>query len=232
MPALLSRRRLGVICVICVVVSAACAAGWHWVRPDLMFGTPLASGETPVGLTVAGEHLAIPADRLRFADERRPGDYARVEIELKWPGLQPLKDNDPAGKTLARDGELVFITIEPRETDLDTGDRIGTIYQKFLEQDQTGDPVAPGGLVRRHFLAGTAYDGEDLYFEPGSVHPFATRCFAIDKSQQPISCLTDERLGKHLMATIRFPVAALPDWRTLRDRTDQMFAEMTGGGSG
>jgi hypothetical protein len=231
MPAPRRSRRLALATVAGIALLAAGALAWRAVRPDLVFGAPLVSGETPVQLTIAGERLTIPAERLRFADQRRPGEYPRVELELKWPGLLPLKDNDPAAKTTARDGELVFITIEARETDLDTADRIETIYQKFLSGDQTGD-AAPNGLVRRRFLAGTAYDGEDLYFEPGSVHPFATRCFAIDKGEPPISCLTDERLGSHLMATIRFPIRALADWRTLRDRTDQMFHEMTGGGSG
>ena len=137
--------------------------------------------------------------------------------------------DDPVLKTTARDGQLVFMTVEPRETDLDTADRIATIYQKFLAPEQLS---GPGGLTRRNFLPGSAYDGEELYFEPGSVHPFAARCFAVDKGQQPISCLRDVRLGKHLLATIRFPYGALNDWRTVRDRTDVILTEMTGDTTG
>jgi hypothetical protein len=224
----------GLIGLAIVASLAIGAAIWRGERLGVFTGAPVASGETLVPVTVGGETLTIPANRLRFADQRRPDIYPRVELELKWPDMHALAPDDPALMTTARDGELVFISIEPRDTDLDTADRIATIYQKFLVSEDSPDTrePPPGGLVRRNFLAGTAYDGEALYFEPGSVHPFAARCFPPDKGHPPISCLRDVRLGKHLLATVRFPIAALKDWRKLRDRTDAILQEMTGGSSG
>jgi hypothetical protein len=236
MPSFLHRGlMIGTTALVLALATLIGAASWRNDGLSLFAGVPIADGKTPVTVTVGGEPLTVQADRLRFADQRRPGDYPRIELELKWPGLHALDPDDPALKTTARDGQLVFISIEPRDTDLDTADRIATIYQKFL---QTADGVdsstsdGPGGLIRRPFLAGTAYDGEELYFEPGAVHPFAARCFPADKGQPLISCLRDVRLGKHLLATIRFPVAALADWRALRDRADSIFQEMSGGSNG
>jgi hypothetical protein len=144
--------------------------------------------------------------------------------------LRALSPDDPARNTTGRDGRLVFVTFEPRDTDLDTADRIATIYQKFLAPAPilASQSAGPDGLERRAFLPGTSYEGEALYFEPGSVHPFAARCFPMRTGEAPITCLRDLRLGKHLLATIRFPIAALTDWRRLRDRIDGILADAVG----
>jgi hypothetical protein len=199
-------RRIAIFGLALVIVAGGFAVGRRLLQ-ELTEGNKPAEGEALIVLTVGAEQIAVPANRLRFADQRRPGSYPRVELELKWPGLGPVTPDDPAAKSTARDGQLVFIAIEPRETDLDTADRIATIYQTFLKPDEGNPPATVGGLAKRTFIAKTAYEGEALYFEPGSVHPFAARCYAETKGEPPVSCLREVRLGKHLLATIRFPVS-------------------------
>jgi hypothetical protein len=231
MPSALRPRLL-----LATLAAVAVATAVIWRATDIGFFARPAPvfGETTVALRIGDDAINPPANMLRFADQRYPGSYPRIELILTWPALRAPDQDDPALKTTARDGRLVFLTIEPRETELDTADRIGTIYQKFLSQDQGADPDArlANGLVRRKFLAGTAYDGEELYFEPGSVHPFAARCFPLAKGEAPASCLREVRLAKHLAVTMRFPVGALEDWRLFSDRMDSLLSDMTGGSSG
>jgi hypothetical protein len=210
------------LCLFGGVGVAMLAASGYW---DLLIPRPPALGHTPVKIAIAGEIMTIPADRLRFPAERRSGEATKVELLLSWPELAPPGDTDPARYTTARDGKLIFVTMVPRETDLDTADRLATVYQRFLAP---GDSDGPGGLVRRSFRPGSSYDGEELYFEPGTVHPFVARCYPARKGDPILTCLRDVKLGRHLMATIRFPVAALADWRRLRDGLDTIFAEISG----
>jgi hypothetical protein len=193
----------------------------------LTSAAPLPPGPEPIAIDIGGEHLAIPANWLRFADQRHGGAHPRADLALLLPSLDGITSaNAPAFATTQKAGRLVFISIEPGGGELDTADRIATIYQRFLEPDEKD---GPDGLVRRLFRAGTPYAGEELYFEPGSVHPFAARCYPEAPGEPPIACLRDLRLGKQLIATIRLPRAALPQWRDLSARLDKMLAGLTGG---
>lgn len=203
------------------LVAATIPADWV---PGLVH-TTVASGATPLAIRVAGETLTIPAGHLRFRTDRHAGEDPRVELLLTWPGLTAPGDDDPVRATTARDGRLVFITIAARETELDSAERIATIYQTFLEGPEL---PGPDGLIKRLFRSGSSYEGEELYFEPGAVRPFAARCYRPQKGEPVLTCLRDVRMGRHLMATIRFPVAALGDWRRLRDGIDAMLADMSG----
>lgn len=210
------------ICLVGGVGVATLAASGYW---DMLKPKPPASGQTQVRIAIGGETIAIAAERMRFPAERRSGEAMKVELLFTWPGLTPPSDTDPARFTTARDGKLMFVTIAPRETDLDTADRLASVYQRFLAP---GDSDGPGGLVKRSFRPGSSYDGEELYFEPGVVHPFVARCYPARKGDPIMTCLRDVKLGHHLMATIRFPVAALANWQRLRDGLDAIFAEISG----
>ncbi len=210
------------LCLFGGVGVATLALSGYW---DLLSPKPAASGHAPVKIAIAGETLTIAADRLRFPAERRSGEAMKVELLLSWPELAPPGDSDPVRYTTARDGKLIFVTIAPRETDLDTADRLASVYQRFLVP---GDSDGPGGLIRRSFKPGSSYDGEELYFEPGAVHPFVARCYPARKGDPVLTCLRDVKFGRHLMATIRFPVGALANWRHLRDGLDAILAEISG----
>lgn len=235
----LSKLRVAALAGISVLTIAAMTALLvSGIGLERIIGTPPESGATPVTVRIGEDVLTVAAEVLRFSDQRKSGSYNRIELELSWPGMLPLAPNDPVRNTTSRDGRLVFIAIEPRETEFDTADRIATVYQRFLASYQTSMPGSapaagePEGLLRRDFLAGTSYEGDELYFEPGSVHPFAALCFPPDKGKPPLTCLREIRLGKHLIATIRFPISALATWRQLRDRADELLSDMLDGSSG
>lgn len=223
------RRRIVLAAGIVAALSTTAALGagsllaaGYW--PAILSRAEL-SGRTPVTLSIGGETVTIVAERLRFRGDRRPGEAPKAELLLTWPDLLPPAEDDPARLTTARDSRLVFITIAPRTTELDSADRIATIYQRFLAP---GEADGPDGLVKRLFLGKTSYEGEELYFERGAVHPFVARCYPPRQAEPVLTCLRDVRLGRHLMATIRFPATALTDWRRLRDGLDALMADISG----
>jgi len=205
-------------------LAAACLA-FDWAtdgRLGLVAAAPAALGTTPVAVTLAGENLWIPANLIRFASERRPGSRDRLDLALRLPELTGQTAETAADfLTPARDGRLVFITIAPAAGAMDTAGMLATIYQRYL--DPTEAP-GPAGLVRRTFRHDTSYAGDELYFEPGSVHPFAARCFAGRADGPLVSCLRDLPLSDKLMATIRLPYRELEHWAELAERLDAILS--------
>ena len=208
-----------------LAVLAAAGLLFDWLsdgRLGLIAPAPVALGATPVAVTLAGENLWIPANLIRFAGERHPGRLDRLDLALRLPDLTGQTAETAADfLTPARDGRLVFITIAPAAGALDTAAMLATIYQRYLDP---AEAPGPAGLVRRTFRHDTSYAGDELYFEPGSVHPFAARCFAGKAGEPLVSCMRDVHLGDRLMATIRLPYRELPNWAGLAERLDAILS--------
>lgn len=180
----------------------------------------------PVALTIAGETLAVTANHIRFADQRRGGALDRVDLALIWPGLDgqtaetraafaaPGAESVPGAPGAA----VLQIAVEPRSVALDSAARLASVYVRFFAPDAPDAVTAPpvDGLSARRFVAGSPYADETLYFEPGAVHPFVARCFPRAVGDVRRLCLTEMAFGRGLVAAIRFPPALLSEWRTLQ----------------
>jgi hypothetical protein len=186
-----------------------------------LFGDPDtdATSEHRVAIVIAGEALSIPANRIRFVDQRRGGDLPRVDLATLWPGLTGRTDanratfDDPAGADA-----IVHVAIEPRELATDSAGRLATVYLRFLAPDDAAPPPEPvAGLVARRFAAGSPYEGATLYFEPGAVRPFVAHCFPRAEGDPRRVCLTEINFGGRLVAAFRFRPALLADWPRLGD---------------
>ncbi|MBP0575366.1 hypothetical protein J8J27_32090, partial [Mycobacterium tuberculosis] len=79
------------------------------------------------------------------------------------------------------------------------------VYARFFaaETGAEAGSLAIDGLVARRFTAGSPYEDETLYFEPGSVHPFVARCFPRAAGDTRQLCLTELKLGRRLIAAVR-----------------------------
>jgi hypothetical protein len=174
----------------------------------------------PVAVTISGESLAIAANRIRFADQRRGGALPRVDLAVLWPNMAGRTATNRDAFALPRpDTPVLQIAIEPSPVALDSAARLASVYLRYFAADPPDESLAPpvDGLVARRFVAGSPYADETLYFEPGSVHPFVARCFPRAEGDERRLCLTEIGFGKNLVAAIRFPPALLADWRRLQD---------------
>jgi hypothetical protein len=169
----------------------------------------------PRTLLIARESLSVPANLIRFQDQRRDGPTGRVDLYMRWPELD--------GYTAAaRDAfnhaggsrEIVFVTIEPRVMSRHMDGRFEPIYSGLLEP---GSRPGPGGLSVRHFRAGTGYVDEVLVTGGDGQEPeFVARCLAGDAAADSLApCERDVHFGRHLSFSYRFPANLAGEWRDL-----------------
>lgn len=177
----------------------------------------------PVQIRVGETALTVPANHIRFADQRRGGALPRLDLAAFWPGLTGVSPDSRTafatlGVALPQGQAVLQIAVEPRTVALDSAARLASVYVRFLADEPADATIAPAvdGLVVRRFRADSPYADETLYFEPGAVHPFVARCFPRATGDARRLCLMEVPLGKDLFAAIRFPPALLSDWMTLR----------------
>lgn len=168
---------------------------------------------SPVSLTIGGEPLTIPANMIRFRADRRGGALDRISLLVQWPTLEGFS-NDLADdfKDTSTDAPLIYVTIAPPVSDLDSSGRLPSVYEHFF-----AGPVVPGpaGLVGRKMKADSPYAGEVVFFQPRGTMPFVARCMADSTPDIPSTCIRDVNFGRGLSMLYRFNRTRLADWRRL-----------------
>ncbi|TBW33890.1 hypothetical protein EYW49_19380 [Siculibacillus lacustris] len=184
------------------------------VLRDLASPPPAETSSEPLAVTVGGHALMLPRNVLRFPAQRAGGVQPRLDLALSWPEAE--------GRTAATAArfdtpglapDIVYVTIAAGGDGLDSAGRLATVYGRFFEGEAR---PGPDGLVGRRLAAASGYAGEEVYLEPGSVHPFVARCYPLAPGEAPSVCLHDEVVDG-LAITWRFPLALLADWRRLGD---------------
>lgn len=179
----------------------------------------LETSPEPVRVEIAGHALAVPLNAIRFPGERRPGPQERLDLALlgpDWVGRTAetaARFDEPAATS-----DVVWVTISKATGEMDSAALLATVYSRFFE----GDPLpAPEdlGLTGRRLAAKAGYVGEEVWFEPGVVHPFVARCWPTAPDGPVTTCLQQKTVGDLSIAR-RFPRARLVDWRALVDGLD------------
>lgn len=199
---------------------ALLAAAVVVVLRDDGHGAPETS-PAPLRLVVGGRPLSIPANAVRFADQRVPGPQPRLDLALTWPELE--------GRTTANAArfdtpdyapDVIHLTIRPRGDDGDGATRLATVYARFF----VGEPwTTPSGLQGRRMAPKSGYGDEEIYLEPGAVRPFVARCFPLASGEPPRMCLSDTRHGS-LAVELRFPRTLVDHWREIDAGLDTRLA--------
>lgn len=177
---------------------------------------------TPVAVFIADQRLTIPANMIRFEDQRSVGPHQRVDLAVHWPsltGYEPEKRKaflDPSSNA-----PLLFLTIRVRETATDSAGRLANVYQHFFDGPEI---PAPRGLVGHRLSEDSGLAGEEVYFEAGSTQPFTVHCLADDGSGYPAPCLTELHAGEQLSIQIRFRKGLLEDWAAIRKSSRALLA--------
>jgi hypothetical protein len=167
---------------------------------------------SPVALVVAGEPMTIPANMIRFRSERRGGALDRVNLLLHWPDLGGFSDAFAEDfKSPAPTAPLIFVTISGRDTPLDAGARLKSVYARFFE----GAPVAgPAGLVGHRLSEESGYGGEVVYAARGNGL-FVARCLADETADIAATCIRDVNVGQRLSMLYRFNRSMLANWQAM-----------------
>ena len=192
----------------------AVGASLRWIR-DAMRGAGFSEDPTPVALRLGDEALSIPANMIRFADQRRDHAPTRVDLHVLWPELEGYSAVNSSAFADGTSDRIVHLSLRPRDATLDEAARLRAVYGKLF----AGEPSAgPEGLVVRRLGVGSGYDGEEVYYQPDAAAPFVARCLAEDGRGLPLTCLREVQAGTGLSVTQRFPKALIGQWRALDAR--------------
>jgi hypothetical protein len=170
----------------------------------------------PVAISIGGEALVIPANLIRFPEDRRGGLVTAVDLLVLWPNLDGYSEERAEQ---FRDGSarapLLYVTITEAETSLDSSARLADVYSRYF----AGAPVpGPGYLTGRRMDQESPWRDEIVYFEPRGDEPYVVRCLAEETAEIPATCIREVNIGHGLTMIYRFNRAWLGDWRTMDDR--------------
>jgi hypothetical protein len=187
---------------------------------------PVSPDAPSLPITVAGIAFNVPPAAIRFKMQRRAGPQSRVDLAFLWPSLEPpLPTTAVTPADAPKITERIFVTIAGSDGTLPPGDRLKSIYPRYVA---TGPAVDMGGLQVRAFKSGTPYQGEDLIYDPAAPERLLMRCTQTFAGT-PGTCLHERRVGSADI-TVRFPRDWLTDWRATAAGIDRLIAKVRPGG--
>lgn len=166
-------------------------------------------------VVIGNDVVVMPANRIRYPEQRRDGIAGRLDIYAMWPSLQgfseeyrsAFNDND-------RSRPLIYISFEPRSLSRDMSGRLDPIYSQVF--DGPGEPL-PNGLVRYLLRKEAGFVDESILvgdLDDGTK--FVARCLTPNSQIDSIAaCNRDIHLGDDLAMMVRFPLSLLDEWKSL-----------------
>lgn len=164
----------------------------------------------PIRLSIGRHKLDIPANAVRFPEQRRELPQREIDLYLQWPEMTGFAEgsqeifHDPEAKS------LLFLRLSA--TDTATGE---------ADAPSPATPAAsgPAGLLRstRPGLPGIASE-EAVYSAPGGRDPaYEASCLDGKDAIMAADCIREVRVAPGLRLRYRFSHALLPQW----DRIDR-----------
>ena len=170
----------------------------------------------PVDVSIGLDRLRVPANAIRFEDQRRSGRSERLDLFVLWPEMTGYsKENRRRFDDLAHAKSLIFLQLSQSTMSRDMSGRVDPIYSHLF----TGTPESgPFGLSLHRFRAGTGYDREVLLTapRPGQAD-YAVRCLLPEPGDLPSNsdCQRDINAGRDLTVLYRFSSELLSDWQQI-----------------
>lgn len=199
-----------IACLAALTLAISLGGRWFGARISMAGNT---DSTKPVTLTIGRDTLRLPANTLRFSNQRHDGALERVDLYLTWPEMQGYsKEHRDRFDNVAQSSGLIFLQIAQSTMSRDMSGRLGPIYSHLIEGD--GVPFA-NGMTLHHLRADAGYAGEVLLTAPrpgGS--DYAVRCAlpSIPKMATSGDCQRDIKVGRDLTVLYRFSSSHLPDW--------------------
>lgn len=224
---LLTRLTLGVAVLAALTVTISVAGRTLGERIALAGHT---ESLEQIDVIIGQDQIRLPANTIRFEDQRQTGRAERVDLYLTWPEMNGYTNaersrfNDPS-----RPEGLIFLNLSQSTMSKDMSGRLAPIYSHLFEGRTEPGPAA---LTLRHLKANSGYGGEVLFtgiFPDGS--DYAVRCMmpADDAQSTSADCQRDIHIGRDLSVLYRFSSRLLPQWQAMEARVhgylDQSFVQ-------
>lgn len=172
-----------------------------------------------VDVIIGQDHLRLPANTIRFEEQRRTGRAERVDLYLTWPEMNGYSNGERAlFNDATRPESLIFLNLSQSTMSKDMSGRLGPIYSHLF--DARPEP-GPAGLTRQPLKQNSGY-GEEVFFT--GILPdgsdYAVRCMmpVIDTQSTSADCQRDIHIGRDLSVLYRFSSRLLPQWQAMEAR--------------
>lgn len=178
-----------------------------------------------VDVVIGQDQIRLPANTIRFEEQRRPGRTERVDLYLTWPEMngysnaERIRFNDAT-----RPESLIFLNLSQSTMSRDMSGRLAPIYSHLFD-DRT-EP-GPAGLTMQPLRENSGY-GDEVFFTgtlPDGAD-YAVRCMMpADESQSTSAdCQRDIHIGRDLSVLYRFSSRLLPQWQAMEARVRDYLA--------
>ncbi|MGK6316803.1 hypothetical protein [Neorhizobium sp. DT-125] len=216
--------RLTAIVAVLVALTVAIGIGGHW------FGQRIAlaghtEGTEELLIRIGQDELSLPANTIRFRDQRRSGVAERVDLYLTWPELKGYSaDLRPRFDDIAQSSALIFLQLSQSTMSRDMSGRLDPIYSKLFD----GEPQPVNFGLTLHRLRSDSGYGNEIVLSarrPGAPD-YVVRCLLPGSGENPTSgdCQRDIHIGQDLTVLYRFSSALLKDWQHI-DAAVRLFVE-------
>lgn len=174
-------------------------------------------------IVISNSALQIPANFIRFEDQREASTLKRVDLYFLWPSGEGFSEDRRDEFTKSNlDWDLIFATLSEREMPFDMTGRMDEIYRDLFEGPSLGQTF---GLTIQPLAKDSAYAGEYLYYEEGVQSPYVTRCVEGKAGVYQATCLRDIHIANGLTMSYRFPAKHLENWRQIEGMLTAKAAE-------
>lgn len=170
-------------------------------------------------IAIGQDVLSLPANMIRFENQRRTGDAETASVYLSWPELEGYTEqssqrfSNPAGAQ-----DLIFIEFSQSVMSRDMSGRLAPIYDRLFR----GDPVTgPAGLLIHHLDPKSGFGDEVILTGMTSTgESYVARCLLPETAATATTadCQRDIHVGRDLTLLYRFSSTLLPDWEALDQR--------------
>ena len=213
---LLTRLTIGVAVLAGLTVAISLAGRMLGERIALAGHTENAE---PVDVVIGQDQIRLPANVIRFEEQRHTGLAERVDLYLTWPEMQGYSNAERNRFNDANSPEsLIFLNLSQSTMSKDMSGRLEPIYSHLF--DGRTEP-GPAALTLRHLKDTSGYGGEIFFtgtLPDGS--DYAVRCMMPANEAQSTSadCQRDIHIGGDLSVLYRFSSRLLPQWQAMEAR--------------
>ena len=173
----------------------------------------------PVDIIIGQDQIRLPANTIRFDDQRATGRAERMDLYLTWPEMNGYSNAERARfNDATRPEGLIFLNLSQSTMSKDMSGRLEPIYSHLF--DDRPEP-GPAGLTLQRLKANSGY-GEEVFFTgilPDGAD-YAVRCMmpADDAQSTSADCQRDIHIGRDLSVLYRFSSRLLPQWQAMEAR--------------
>ncbi len=212
----LTRLTIGVAMLACLTVAISVGGRMLGERIALAGHTESAD---PIDIVIGQDQIRLPANTIRFEEQRHTGRAEHVDLYLTWPEMDGYSDAERFRFNDANRPEgLIFLNLSQSTMSRDMSGRLEPIYSHLF--DDRPEP-GPDGLTLQPLKENSGY-GDEVFFT--GILPdgsdYAVRCMMPESELQSTSadCQRDIHIGRDLSVLYRFSSRLLPQWRAMEAR--------------